>query len=194
MGLETTCLAHIGGRQLSGKLHIDSKELAFSAPGLRWKQPLAGLTATIAAGWLSAADARFELGDACATWKRKIEHPPTRLIKLGIKQDLPVWLGGACPKDIPAELEEGGARLVRSLRQAQLGIFFLESRDALPDLARLAEDLGDRNLWAVYPKGGKTIKEAELFALGNEFGWGVSKTMSFDDRLTAMRFARRKSA
>lgn len=193
MGLETQCQARISGKAISGKLHVDSKELTFTAAGLRWQRALCDATPTVTNGALTFDDATFELGPDAPKWLKKITNPPTLWTKLGLKPGTKLWIGGTAPKHFAADAEAFGAYLAPTLRSAELGIFFFEDRDALPELSALATTLGNKNLWAIYPKGGKTVKEAELFSLGKELGWGVSKSIAFDDRLTAMRFAVKKS-
>jgi hypothetical protein len=45
----------------------------------------------------------------------------------------------------------------------------------------------------IYPKGGKTIKESEVMAWAKQHGVGASKTLSFDDILTGLRFGAKKA-
>src|SRR3954468_13731642 len=91
MGLEAACTATLGNATARGKALLETTELIFRGDGLRVRVPLAEIRrVAVDGGRLSvrwgAETLALELGAAAAPrWAEKIEHPPSRLDKLGIK-------------------------------------------------------------------------------------------------------------
>jgi hypothetical protein len=175
---------------------VDSRELTFSG-NWKWGAALgSGVEARIDGGWLEVRQgddaARFQLGDAAPHWLEKILHPPTRLKKLGLLEGMTFRVWGELDEDFFEEAAESGCKLVER-GAADLYFFGFRERQAL-DALRLQMDRvpPERNLWVIYPKGGKSVKEAEVMACAKEAGMGASKTLAFSTHLTGLRFARKK--
>ncbi len=189
MGLEAKCAAVIARKTLSGTLHVDSKELTFKAKDLTWSLLLSPTPkASVAEAWLEVPGAKFELGPAAAKWLDKILHPPSRLTKLGIKPETSIWIGGEAPRDFLHECQDNGISIVNKRGNAGIGLFFLGAANELQTAPG-----PDAPLWLIYPKGGKTIKEPEVMAWAKQHGVGASKTLSFDGKLTGLRFGAKNS-
>jgi len=188
MGLETKCNAILANKAATGKLHVDSKELSFQAKDLKWALPLKpSPKATAKDGWLQVPGAKFELGPDAAKWLDKILNPPSRLTKLGLKPDTTIWIGGDAPRDFVYECESNQVTFTPKLQLASVAIYFCRSA---ADLANAPDP--NLPLWIIYPKGGKSIQESEVMAWAKQFNAGASKTLSFDEALTGLRFGKKK--
>jgi hypothetical protein len=187
MGLEARCRARLDGAEVEGKLHLDSQELSFAAPGRKWKLALGkGVETSQTGEWLRVSGgvivAEFALGEAVGKWEKKILQPPGLREKLGLKAGMRVWVEG----ELALDLE--GCEEVASLEAADLGLLVLEGREDLGRFLKLAGT--ERPVWVIYPKGGKTIREADVMAMAQEMGMGASKTAAVNERLTGLRFRR----
>lgn len=191
MGLELLCRARIEDEEVEGKLHLDSKELRFVGGGYstRWVLPLGpGIKMSDKDGWLCLAIAdyqeEFELAGELEKWRKKILNPPGIRQKLGLKPGMRVWVDGEPPVDLE------GCEEVGSIEAADLGLLILGGREDLGRFLNLAGT--DRPVWVIYPKGGKMIREAEVMEIAQQMGMGASKTAAVNERLTGMRFMRKK--
>jgi hypothetical protein len=196
MGLETRCKAKIYGKECEGRLHVDSVELTFSG---EWKWGVAlgqAVTAGVRRGWLRVTDGdmvgEFFLGEAAETWKAKVLHPPTRLKKLGVVGGMTVRTWGELDAAFVAELDEAGCRRVER-GVADVYLFAFWERTALGALGIVMDRMPKgKNLWVVFPKGGKGVREAEVMGIAMAAGMGASKTLSFSKERTGLRFARKQ--
>lgn len=197
MGLEAKCIANIQGIAYSGTLHFDSKEIAFSCRQIKWRQAVGpSVTAKTVGGSLVIGkgknEAIFEIGDEAIRWLDKVLNPPSRTKKLGVKQGQKIVLSGSFAVEIQLELREAGATLTKSIEQCALLLCLVERTEELPRLRNAMEKLSSgKSLWAVWPKGVRSITQKEIMDLAAEFGMGPGKACSFDDRLTAMRFTQK---
>lgn len=188
MGLETKCNALIAKQTATGKLHVDSQALIFQAKDLKWMLPLKPTPkATTKDGWLQVPGAKFELGPAAAKWLDKILNPPSRLTKLGLTPSTMLWIGGEAPRDFLHECQESEIPTTTKLERANIALYFLSTPDQFQ-----AAPPPTLPVWLIYPKGGKTIKESDVMAWAQQNGVGASKTLSFDDKLTGLRFGGKK--
>src|SRR5437899_12118013 len=92
MGAEATCTARFKGREAVGKARLETEVVQFRGGDVRWSIPFTKITSVISqAGVLtvncSEGSASFDLGPAAERWAHKIQHPPSRLKKLGAKAD-----------------------------------------------------------------------------------------------------------
>ncbi len=189
MGLETRCNALIAKQTATGKLHVNSQSLSFQAKDLKWTLPLKPTPkATAKDGWLQVPGAKFELGPAASKWLDKILNPPSRLTKLGLTPSTTLWIGGEAPREFLNECHENEIPTTTKLERAHIALYFLSTPDQLH-----AAPLPTLPLWLIYPKGGKTIKESEVMAWAKQHNVGASKTLSFDAKLTGLRFGSKKS-
>jgi hypothetical protein len=198
MGLEAKCAGKIGSAgAMQGKLHLDSKQLAFSANGTKWAIDLGeDLNTKVDGNWLTVSRGRekgsFEIGTATKKWVKKILSPPARLAKLGVKPAMRVWMKGKFPADFEKELESAGVEKVRNIEKAELVLLLLEAKADLPKVAEVSRKLvGKTPLWLVWAKGQPALREADVMGFAAECGIGPSKNCAFDERLTGMKYYRK---
>src|SRR5450432_4404261 len=108
MGSEALITARFKGRTSSGKARLETEVLHFRGGDLKLSIPFKQISKIGArAGTLSVTfpdgTASFDLGPAAPKWAKKIQHPPTRLHKLGAKPD---WRVSAIGIDDQAFLKE----------------------------------------------------------------------------------------
>lgn len=192
MGQEKDCVLRQGKRRLKGRAQLETDFILFRErpPGNgRLKIDLQDLKRVVAEDGVLAlewtgASAAMELGSAAAKWAEKILHPPTLADKLGIKPGVAVAIEG-----------DFGEAILASAGPAVKGksdlLFFQASESA--DLSRI-ERLKSRlkpsgAIWIVYPKGVKTIREAEVIAAGRAAGLKDTKVARFSESHTALRFS-----
>jgi hypothetical protein len=194
MGLEAQCVARHGKSISEGKVHLDTDRVLFRG-AFRLSIPFKDMKAVRAEdGCLSIAleggSAVFELGAAAEKWAKKILNPPTRLDKLGVKEEMRVVLLGVHDADFQEELK--ARRTVISTRtkpESDLIFFRAEEEAALKKLPLLLPSLSDAGaLWVIYPKGVRVITEAAVFAAGRGAGLVDVKVASFSATHTAHKF------
>jgi hypothetical protein len=160
MGVELVCAARYKGKTTKGKALLETEALEFRAPGLRLSIPFKQITKLTARGGALTVDSlegplSLALGDAAEKWAFKIQHPPSRLDKIGVKPDWRVSALGVDDEAFLAELERAVSQLSigRALKNSD-AIFFDATKEA--DLARLAkvkESLKPNGaLWVIRPK------------------------------------------
>lgn len=197
MGLEIKTRARHKQNKALGKLHLDSRSISFSSPKLKWSVELGEtVKATAVDGWLVVQAGRdkaeFEIGAAANKWVDKILNPPSRLEKLGVKRRMKFWMDGEFSVDFMVELTHCEAVRVKKLKDCQLAFLRLTHRDGLGKLIAVAQQLPFKiNIWVVWPKGVAEITQADVMQTAASSGMGPSKTASFDDRHSSLRFAKK---
>ena len=197
MGREISTRAQIKDISAEGKLHLDSKSLAFVSPELKWTVELDNdLKVEAADGWLIVSlkrdKAKFEIGEDAAKWANAILNPPTRLSKLGVKPSMRYWISGKFEPFFPKELKSFGAVETRKPAECDIAFLYVSDRAQLADLAHLAKSLRLKvNVWIVWPKGSATISQSQVLEAAAQLQMGPSKTAAFDDRHSSMRFAKK---
>ena len=198
MGAEAKVRCRIERRSMEGKALLESAELVFrpDGGGERVVVRFADLTAASAEGGVldlttGARRVRLELGDLAAKWLKKIQNPPSRLDKLGVKPGLEVVVLGVADAGFEKEIRDRGARVTvdRLKKPADLIFFGAETRAALGKLATLRDALQPAGaIWVIRPKGVKAITEAETMAAGKAAGLVDVKVASFSDTHTAEKY------
>jgi hypothetical protein len=184
------CRVDFGKQTSEGKALLETNELLFRGD-FRLKIPYKEIRKISAAdGELRVlyadGSAVFHLGPAAKKWADRILHPPSRLDKLGVKAGTKVALIGRFDRDFLDELQKRGAETVK--KDAVLTLIAAERPADLESVTDAAAPL-----WVVYPKGVKTITESDVRSAGLGAGLVDVKTASFSDRLTTLKFTRRKS-
>jgi hypothetical protein len=206
MGYDRPCELRFDGRTAPGTAVLEQKELVVRGP-LRLRIPLATITeATADDGWLRI---RFEdraaeiaLGEEAAKWAKRINHPPSRLDKLGVKPGTRVLVLGADDGFVDELRGAGASVLVRpgSAAPFDLIFFFVDRPESLDRLAGLAAAIVPSGaIWTLRVKGGRRdVTEAGTMAAARRAGLVDVKVVSFSDTLTAEKFvipvARRPAA
>ncbi len=196
MGAELLCTARFKGTTAAGKARLETDVLHFRGGELKLAIPFSRMSAVTArAGTLRVAFpdgvASFVLGAEAAKWLDKIQHPPSRLQKIGVK---PEWRVSAIGIDDEAFLQE----LERAVAFISIGhtvknsdaIFFGVSRGAaLNRLGKLKSALKPNGaLWTIRPKGRPEISEAAVMAAGKAAGLVDVKVVSISATHTAEKF------
>jgi hypothetical protein len=198
MGYDASCTLRFDGKTARGTAWLEHKDLVFRGP-IRLAIPLSQIVSAAANdGCLRVRfgerTAEFEIGIAAKKWADRIQNPPSRLDKLGVKAGMRVWITGAIEEGFQKELEGRGATVMRRVPAASRGdvdlIFYpADRRAALARLAELATNLKpDGALWVVRPKGIREITEGDTMAAGKRAGLVDVKVVSFSDTLTAEKF------
>lgn len=196
MGNEATCSATFNGKKTKGKARLETDTLEFRAPDCRLSIPFKQINRVTARGGSLAVDSdrgtlSLTLGDAAEKWAFKIQHPPSRLDKIGVK---PGWRATAIGLDDETFLEQlEGAVAQLSVGRPLAGsdaIFLGAAKEA--DLARLAKLVPslepDGALWVIRPKGRPEISERAVMAAGKAAGLVDVKVVSFSATHTAEKF------
>jgi hypothetical protein len=196
MGAELICTAKSDGKTVKGKARLEAGTLEFRGGDLRLSIPFKEIRKVSARGGTLAVqsdrgDVSLVLGDAAEKWAFKIQHPPTRFDKLGVK---PSWRVSALGVDDQAfldELEGAVAQLSigRVLKESD-AIFVGATKEAeLSRLGALKASLKPNGaLWVIRPKGRPEISERAVMAAGKAAGLVDVKVVSFSPTHTAEKF------
>src|SRR5262245_1221130 len=196
MGAEAKCTARVKGRTHVGTARLESETLQFRGRDVRLSIPFKAMKRVEAVdGELRVTSpdtsVALELGAAAAKWADKINNPPTRLQKLGVKPDWRVSAVGIEDEAFLRELEGAVALLtIGRVRKPSEAIFLGADREAqLNRLEKLKASI-ERNgaIWVIRPKGRKEISEAAVMAAGKAAGLVDVKVVSFSPTHTAEKF------
>jgi hypothetical protein len=196
MGQEMECTAHVGRRALAGKAMLETDELVFRGDE-RLRIRLADVKRAKATddGRLvirfKGGTVSFELGAAAAGWAARINNPPTRLDKLGVKHGQRVALAGTVDAEFERELETADVSVKRG-RPGKGADLVVLGAERIRDLERIAAMEAaiapDGAVWVVYPKGRADIREADVLGAGRDAGLVDVKVARFSDTHTALKF------
>lgn len=196
MGLEATTEATFRGKTATGKARLETDTLEFRSNAFKLsilfkevRKVLSRdgtLTMTTAQGTLS-----LSLGPAAVKWATKIQHPPSRLEKIGVKPDWKASAIGIADEEFLDDLE----RAVRVLSVGRVSkdcdaVFYGVTRESdlgrLPALKRAIVPTGA--IWVVRPKGRPEISERAVMAAGKAAGLVDVKVVGFSPTHTAEKF------
>jgi len=196
MGAEATCTARFKGKTASGKARLETEVLQFRGGDLRLSIPFRQMSKIAARGGtlsVTFADgtATFDLGTVAPRWAEKIQHPPSRLQKIGVRPDWRVSAIGVGDAAFLHELGNAVAHLSigRFVKQCD-AIFFGVTKEAdLARLDRLKTSLKPNGaLWVIRPKGRPEISEGAVMAAGRAAGLVDVKVVGFSPTHTAEKF------
>jgi hypothetical protein len=196
MGAEATCRVTFKGKTASGKARLETDVLYFRGGEVRLSIPFKEMSKIDArAGSLRvtcrAGQASFALGAAAEKWAHKIQHPPSRLAKIGAK---PAWRASAIGITDTAFLDElsaavGTLSVGRPIKNSDAIFFGATKASDLGRLAKLRTQLKPNGaLWIVRPKGRPEISEQAVMAAGKAAGLVDVKVVSFSSTHTAEKF------
>ena len=196
MGAEANCTATFNGKTTKGKARLETDTLEFRGREVRVTIPFTQIRAVACRRGALAIDSdrgtlSLVLGDAAEKWAFKIQHPPSRLDKIGVKAE---WRASAIGVDDQRFLKEVGDKItqlsVGRLLDDNDAIFFGATRDA--DLARVATLVPSLKptgaVWVIRPKGRPEITERAVMAAGKAAGLVDVKVVSFSTTHTAEKF------
>jgi hypothetical protein len=196
MGSEATVTARFKGRSATGKMRLETEILQFRGGDLKLSIPFKEMSKVGArAGTLSITfsdgTASFDLGAAAPRWAEKIQHPPSRLQKIGVKAE---WRVSAIGVDDQPFLEELGPAVsdlsIGRIVKGSDAIFFGVTKEAeLGRLEKLKAALKPNGaLWIIRPKGRPEISESATMAAGKAAGLVDVKVVGFSPTHTAEKF------
>ena len=196
MGAEATCTVTFKGKTAGGKARLETGVLYFRGGDIRLSIPFKEMSKIDArAGALRvtfpAGQASFALGAGAEKWAHKIQHPPSRLEKIGVK---PGWTASAIGAIDEAFLDElsaavGTLSVGRAIGNSDAIFFGATKTSDLGRLARLRTRLKPNGaLWIVRPKGRPEISEQAVMAAGKAAGLVDVKVVSFSSTHTAEKF------
>jgi hypothetical protein len=196
MGREATCHCKWGADEGDCKVLLEGRELILRS-GLRRRVSLSAMSDVAAAGSklvFTVGQDHVELGlgpEAAQRWAKAIQTPPPSLAgKLGISRTTRLAVVGKIQSE---ELEEAVSEAAPAKgKDADLVLLCVNSQSELQQY--FAVETYTAPLWIVYPKGANSeVKESDLRDLLRGRGFIDTKVASVSARLTALRFAKRKS-
>jgi len=196
MGSEALVTVTIKGKTVAGKARLETDVLQFRGGDLRLSIRFKEMsTVTVRGGTLTVTfpegSASFELGREAARWADKIQHPPSRLDKIGVKPEWRASAIGVEDAGFLEELEDAVAYLsIGRVTKDSDAIFFGVTKE--PELARLeklkASLKPNGALWIIRPKGRPEISERATMAAGKAAGLVDVKVVAFSATHTAEKF------
>jgi hypothetical protein len=196
MGAEADCDVRFKGRTASGKARLETEVLQFRGGDLRLSIPFKQMSKIAASGGtlsVTFADgtASFALGAAAAKWADKIQHPPSRLKKIGAASGWRASALGVTDDAFLGELEEVVSNLsIGRVLKGSDAIFFEVTRAAeLARLEKLKLSLKPNGaIWIIRPKGRPEVSEQATMAAGKAAGLVDVKVVGFSATHTAEKF------
>ena len=196
MGTEALVPVTIKGKTVAGKARLETDVLQFRGGDLRLSIRFKEIsTITARDGTLTVTfpggSASFELGREAERWAEKIQHPPSRLDKIGAKPEWRVSAIGVEDTGFLEELEDAVAHVsIGRVAKNSDAIFFGVNKEVvLARLEKLKASLRPNGaIWIVRPKGRPEISERATMAAGKAAGLVDVKVVAFSDTHTAEKF------
>jgi hypothetical protein len=199
MGQERESTLRLGRRRIEGEALLETSEIIFRPidGSKRLKFAFADIVKSVKAvdGELrfhtEKGPAVLELGPAAEKWAEKIQHPKSRMEKLGVKSGMQVATVGVLDGDFQKELRAATKNVSEGkiADGAELIFVALESPKDLIGVAKIAKSVKDATgLWLVYPKGKKEISENDVIGAGRKSGLKDVKVVGFSPTHTALKF------
>jgi hypothetical protein len=195
MGNELACTLIHGGKSFSGKALLETSELLFRGE-TRLKIAFGSIAAVKAQdGELHVRTkeglAVFQLGAQADKWCHKITNPKSVVEKLGLKAEQSVSVLGKFPAEFIESLRKQECVVSKSkISKGAMSIFLAASeKQDLRGLPAIRKSIqGATALWIVYPKGTKSVTEADVRSAGLKAGLVDVKVVSFSPTHTALKF------
>jgi hypothetical protein len=122
--------------------------------------------------------------------KDPARYTRSRTEKLGVKPGTHVALRGLKDDAFLAELRDAGAKVAARMGVGPYDIVLvrLDAADELPSLADARARIAANGMvWAVWPKGRKTLREDDIRSFALASGLVDVKVMSFSDELSGLK-------
>jgi hypothetical protein len=196
MGAEAKCTARINGKTSDGTARLETETLEFRGPNVTLSIPFKQIKKVTARDGALTIDSHngtvsLMLGGAAEKWAFKIQHPPSRLDKIGVKQQWRVSVLGMSDEAFLEEIERAVSQVSigRVLKESD-AIFVGATKEAeLARLAKLKDSLKSNGaLWVIRPKGRPEISERAVMVAGRAAGLVDVKVVSFSPTHTAEKF------
>jgi hypothetical protein len=131
---------------------------------------------------------------SAATWRKKLEEPPKRLIdKLDVKPDMKVWLFRVGDEVLATQVAERTRNIVRGSSASNCDVVFVgvDTSAQLERIERALDAIVDRGaIWVVRPKGADGVADTAIFAKAKSLGLTYIKVARVSDTLTAEKLVR----
>jgi hypothetical protein len=129
-------------------------------------------------------------GESAAAWAEKIQAPPSRAKKLGLRTGQRVALSGLEDAALAREIEASGAQLVSLAAGLDVLFFGVEAPAQLERLPALVKKLApDGALWVVRTKGrAASVSEAAVRSAARGAGLTDVKVVAFSETQSADKF------
>ncbi len=199
MGREAVGTADWRGETAEVRALLESQEIILRG-GIRARLPRSGITAVTSEGGrlrlLSGGEPLvLTLGEVEADrWVTALLKPPPSLAaKLGISDAKRAFVIGVADDEALSAALDGAS--TDALGDAAILVAVLRDEADLEASFGVAESVPQLPVWFVSPKGGTgPVGAGEVRAYLRERGYVDSKSSAVSDRLTATRYARRKTA
>jgi hypothetical protein len=196
VGSEAACTARFKGRSSAGKARLETGILQFRGGDLRLSIPFTQMSKIAAHGGALSVTfpdgtATFDLGAAALKWAKKIQHPPSRLQKIGAKADWRVSAIGVDDTAFLKQLEGAVSHLSigRIVKDCDAIFFGATTEVELGRIEKLKASLKPNGaLWIIRPKGRPEISERATMAAGKAAGLVDVKVVGFSPTHTAEKF------
>jgi hypothetical protein len=196
MGAEAMVTLLFKGRRVAGKARLETDVLQFRGGDVRLSIPFKEISQITARGGTLTVrfpdgSASFRLGRQAARWADKIQHPPSRLEKIGVKPEWRASAVGIDDQEFLVELEDAIAHLSigRVVRGSDAIFFGVRKEAELARVEALKTSLRSNGaLWIVRPKGRPEISERATMAAGKAAGLVDVKVVGFSATHTAEKF------
>jgi hypothetical protein len=203
MGREVVCVARFDGRSRSGKALLETAEIVFrgkARDGGKAEAPvripfasvekLSAEGGTLTIRW-TGGEAAFALGKDAGAWAKRIENPPSRIDKLGVKPGMKVAVVGGIEPAVQREIAGRAELRAGEPRGGEdLVLLAVDTKADLKRLAALSKAIDPAGaIWVVRRKGKDApVSEAESMAAGKAAGLVDTKVVAFSDSHTAERY------
>jgi hypothetical protein len=131
---------------------------------------------------------------SAATWRKKLEEPPKRLIdKLDVKPGAKVWLFGVVDEQLLQQVHERTSNALRGRSASGCDVVFV-SVETIAQLDRLDRALDATKesgaIWVVHPKGAGGVADTAIFGKAKTLGLTYIKVARVSDTHTAEKLVR----
>jgi hypothetical protein len=204
MGYETKCRARVTDaagvvREADATVLLETDELVVRGEA-RIRIPRTAIQrAAVRAGVLTVTAPQGTVAmtldaDSAATWLKKIQEPPKRLIdKLDVKPGAKVWLIGIDDASLIDQLEERTTQLLRGPTAAACDVVFVgvENAKDLERIARAMKAMTDSGaIWVIHRKGPSGVADTAIFAKAKSLGLTYTKVARVSETHTAEKLVR----
>jgi hypothetical protein len=136
--------------------------------------------------------------DAAATWKKKLEEAPKRLIdKLDVRLGAKVWLLDVDNDVLIAQVEQRAGEVLRgrTATNCDIVVVDVDSEKELDRISRAIEATTNTGaVWVIHRKGKSGVPDTAIYARAKELGLVYTKVARVSERDTAEKLVRPTSA
>jgi hypothetical protein len=196
VGFERKCSAVFGADSDEGTAYLEGVKIVFRGT-MRRTLELGGLHRETVRGeylcldFKSGQQARLQLGADSVKWLAAIQNPKSVVEKIGVTAGAKIAVMGNGNSELICKVEEraGAKTLWRAARNCDIVWLFIEDERGLRDFERAVRCISQSGaIWAIYPKGGKSVKESGVRQAGLSAGLVDVKVVAVSEVLTGLKF------